>query len=103
MAERTRESIEATIRQTPSIEVCDNGACQTWSAGDAAYEAWVARTVDEHVAAQAVIAEDDARRQLAQDVRTALDLLDGAATLAQTRTILARLIRYLVRTGAIGP
>lgn len=99
-----RDTVDATIRQrTPAIEVCDNGVCQTWSAGDDAYEAWVARTVDEHVAAQAVIAEDDARRQLAQDVRTALDLLDGAATLAQTRTILAKLIRYLVRTGAIGP
>ena len=99
-----RDTIESRIRQqTPAIKVCDNGDCQTWRAGDAAYEAWVAATVDEHVAAQAVIAEDDAHRQLAQDVRTALDLLDGAATLAQTRTILARLIRYLVRTGAIGP
>lgn len=99
-----RDTIETTIRQrNPTIEVCDNGDCQTWRAGDAAYEAWVAATVDEHVAAQAVIAEDDAHRQLAQAVRTELDLLDGAATLAQTRTILARLIRYLVRTGAIGP
>ena len=99
-----RETLESTIRQrTPTIEVCDNGDCQRWSAGAAAYETWVAATVDEHVAAQAVIAEDDARRQLAQEVRTALTLLDGAATLAQTRTILARLIRYLVRTGAIGP
>ena len=99
-----RDTVDATIRQrTPAIEVCDNGVCQTWSAGAAAYETWVAATVDEHVAAQAVIAEDDARRQLAQDVRTALALLDSAATLAQTRTILARLIRYLVRTGAIGP
>ena len=99
-----RDTFDAAIRQrTPTLEVCDNGVCQTWSAGAAAYETWVAATVDEHVAAQAVIAEDDARRQLAQDVRTALDLLDGAATLAQTRTILAKLIRYLVRTGAIGP
>ena len=47
--------------------------------------------------------EQDARRQLAEQVRTALDLLDNGATLAQTRTILARLIRYLVRTGVIGP
>ena len=47
-------------------------------------------------------AEDD-RKQLAEQVRTALDLLDNGATLAQTRTILARLIRLLVRTGAIGP
>lgn len=45
--------------------------------------------------------EDADRRQLAQDVQTALALLDGNATLAQTRTILARLIRLLVRTGAI--
>lgn len=54
----------------------------------------------------AFLAEQQAeadRKQLAEQVRTALDLLDGAATLAQTRTILARLIRYLVRTGAIGP
>ena len=99
-----RDTVDATIRQrTPAIEVCDNGVCQTWSAGAAAYETWVAATVDEHVAAQAVIAEDDARRQLAQEVRTALALLDSAATLPQTRTILAKLIRYLVRTGAIGP
>lgn len=42
------------------------------------------------------------RKQLAQDVQTALTLLDGSATIAQTRTILARLIRYLVKTGAIG-
>ena len=47
--------------------------------------------------------EDTARKQLAQDVQTALALLDGNATLAQTRTILARLIRYLVRTGVIAP
>lgn len=45
--------------------------------------------------------EDADRRQLAQDVQTALALLDGNATLAQTRAILARLIRLLVRTGAI--
>ncbi len=42
------------------------------------------------------------RVQLAADVRTALTLLDGTATLAQTRAILAKLIRYLVRTGTIG-
>lgn len=45
---------------------------------------------------------DDDRKQLAEQVRTALDLLDNGATLAQTRTILARLIRLLVRTGVIG-
>ncbi len=47
--------------------------------------------------------EEEARRQLAQDVQAALALLDGNATLAQMRVILARLIRYLVNTGAIGP
>ena len=99
-----RETIETTIRQrNPTIEVCDNGDCQTWRTGDPAYEAWVANTVAEHEAAQAVLQEQDARRLLAQEVRTALDLLDNGATLAQTRTILARLIRYLVRTGVIGP
>jgi hypothetical protein len=103
MAERTREQIEAEIRQqTPTIEVCSNGACQQWTTGDDAYEAWLTSTVDEHVAADAVMREEDARKLLAQEVRTALDLLDNGATLAQTRTILARLIRYLVRTGVIG-
>ena len=43
--------------------------------------------------------EDADRKHLAQEVRTALDLLDNGATLAQTRAILARLIRYLVRAG----
>lgn len=47
--------------------------------------------------------EDADRKHLAQEVRTALDLLDNGATLAQTRAILARLIRYLVRTGVIAP
>lgn len=100
---RTRADIETTIRQTnPTIEVCD-GACQTYTTGDAAYEAWVSRTVDEHLAADVAADEDTARKQLADDVRTALTLLDGNATLAQTRTILARLIRLLVRTGVIAP
>lgn len=42
-----------------------------------------------------------AQQQLARDVQTALTLLDGTATLAQVRVILARLIRYLLQQGVI--
>ena len=85
-----RETIESTIRQrTPTIEVCDNGACQTWSAGDPAYEAWVARTVDEHVAAAGAVQEAATQSELAGVVRAYLDdlaanetlLVNGIATL----------------------
>lgn len=47
-------------------------------------------------------ADQDDRTQLTEQVKAALTLLDGTATTAQMRVILARLIRYLVRTGAIG-
>jgi hypothetical protein len=43
----------------------------------------------------------EAQKQLARDVQTALTLLDGTATLAQMRIILARLIRYLLQQGVI--
>ena len=99
-----RAIIDATIRQrTLSIEVCDNDVCQQWTTGDEDYEAWITRTVDEHVAAQEVVQEAEARRQLAQQVQTALELLDNGATLAEMRVILARLIRLLVRSGTIAP
>ncbi len=100
---RTRADIETTIRErNPFIEVCD-GECRQYTTGEPAYEAWIAHTVDEHAASDANQDEDADRRQIARDVQTALTLLDGTATLAQTRTILAKLIRYLIREGVIAP
>lgn len=116
---RTPAQIEAIVReQMPTIEVCDNGVCTTWTTGDATYEAWVAQTVADHLAGDAALDEDDARKQLAQAVQIALEQLEGdaetlettAVTLAQmrqglarTNRTVARLIRYLVRTGVIAP
>lgn len=85
----TRAEMDATIRATtPVIEICD-GTCRQYTTGDAEYEAWVARTVDEHVAADSALAEDAARRQLAATVSAYLaalvdnetQLVNGIATL----------------------
>lgn len=111
--------LEILIRQhNPFIEVCDNGTCQTYITGDATYEAWVARTVDEHTAAQAVIQAEMERQAVAQAVQDALTTLHQHITilrdpqqtvdaamfregLAYTDETLATLISYLAGKGVI--
>ena len=90
-----RDTIESRIRQqTPAIKVCDNGDCQRWRAGDPAYEAWVAATVDEHVAADAVIAAEADRQQRRTQARTLMSALEqGTATSRQVQGVLAFLLR----------
>lgn len=55
-----RAAHETAIRaQTPYVEVCDNGECQRWEPGEPEYEAWIVRTVDAHVTADAAMAAQE--------------------------------------------
>lgn len=95
----TRESIDATIRaRNPHIEVCDNGVCQHWTAGDAVYEAWVTTTVEDHAQAEATLAAEEVKQldiaQRREQVTMFLAALEsGKATPQQMQAALAHLLR----------
>lgn len=90
---RTRDEIETEIRaQTPEIVVTDGAQRAVYVAGDPEYEAWLTRTVEAHVAAEAEAGKAEAERAQLAPLLAKLDG-GGSLTAAEQRTVFARLLR----------